>query len=174
MITLKIEDDEFILGSQELPEVISSLDDESTNTAFFEKLSHHPSFWVRAAVAQKREIDFVTILRLSEDKDLNVLQNLAKNRTFRSVAKFNDLKRLSAIGDSQLSINLAHQIDDYQSCDSGQIIEIFMRNTDPHVREALATNWCLSKKILKRLQKDKDPMVREAASYSLKSKDRWQ
>jgi sulfite reductase alpha subunit-like flavoprotein len=166
MITLKIEDDEFILGSQELPEVISSLDDESTNTAFFEKLSHHPS--------QKREIDFVTILRLSEDKDLNVLQNLAKNRTFRSVAKFNDLKRLSAIGDSQLSINLAHQIDDYQSCDSGQIIEIFMRNTDPHVREALATNWCLSKKILKRLQKDKDPMVREAASYSLKSKDRWQ
>jgi len=164
MCSLKIDGEEYFIGSAAIESLVGSTPDHIANTKMFAALAKHPSSSVRQAVAYKDKINTETAMLLSLDTDLEVLRSIARNEAFKKNASEEDLKRLIKIGDRNLSQTIASNIEGYENCEYNPIVDLILASADPSIRLSLAENYGTPKRILNKMANDPDPDVRNAAT----------
>lgn len=163
MTKLTIDGIDIEIGFAELADLVSYVKDHEDNQSFFAKLSQHPSARVRRSVADKAKIDEATAEILGKDEDLEVLRTIARNDTFKKVAKDADINRLAQLGDAELCSSIASDLENFENCDTSKIVDLLSTSKDPGIRMAIAENWNTPKKVLKKFANDPDLDVRRAA-----------
>ena len=162
--SLKVDGEEFLIGSHAIESLVGSARDHVANTKMFVALAKHPSSSVRQAVAYKDKINPETAMALSNDSDLEVVRTIARNEIFKKIASEQVLKRLLEIGDRILSDTIATNLKYYENCDYDPIVEIILASKDPAIRLSIAENYDTPKRVLKKMANDPDPDVRNATT----------
>ena len=153
------------LDSTALADVIRNLPDTEAYKKFYEGLITHPSSRVRSNIADKEQLGEEAILQLAKDASVEVLRNLARNRTVREVLSL-ELTLLIIERDVEVADTIASYVEDWSN--TIEIAKILKNHTDPQVRFSLANNRGTPKTILRQQLKDPEESIAAAAKENLR------
>lgn len=153
------------LDSTALADVIRNLPDTEAYKKLYEALIAHPSSRVRANIADKEQLGDEAIHLLAKDGSVEVIRNLARNRTVREVLSL-ELTLLMIERDVEVADTIASYVEDWSN--TMEIAKILKNHSDPQVRLSLANNRGTPKTILRQQLKDPEESIAIAAKENLR------
>lgn len=154
------------LGSEAVSGLTGRLPDAAENKVVFGYLAQCASSEVRADIAYKDNLNEETVEILSQDASIEVRRRLCGQAPFREWASTEILlEYISA--DIDCAKTIAGSVGDYSNADANKVAIELCKHSDPDVRNALAGNWGVPKKLMKQLLSDPDASVRSSAKRTL-------
>ena len=89
------------LGHEAVESVLYYIPDTEENAGIFAALAKHPFPRVRERVAEKRNLDQETLMKLAEDTDPRVVASVAYSEGFKEEASLDQLKKIMEKEDEQ-------------------------------------------------------------------------
>ena len=164
-ITVSVDSLSIELCAESVENLVGSLSESEEYKDFYRVLAAHPSSGVRSAIASKDKIDAETVRLLSQDPVPNVRLGVLVGEAGRAHLTEAQLTSL-AEGDLVCAETIAGNLGAFQ-LESDNLAQLLAKHTDPKVRQCLASNYNVPKRLLKQLLRDPDPQVRRSAQSSL-------
>ena len=154
------------LSYEEVSSIVSNFPDNKSSNDFFLLAAQHAASAVRENVAYKDHLNSDVIEILSKDSSISVLRNLVRSEAFRENVTQEELVELIKL-DTQIAQTIANSIESYEQVDANELASLLSKHEDPSVVYNLASNWSVTKKIVKTLLKHPDPYVANEAKKRL-------
>lgn len=150
------------LGSSEVAVLAGALFDHEGNAQVFDLLSRHSDCPVREAIASKSNLPISAVSRLAGDSAMSVARALLGSK--EACARLtNDEVFALCRRDPDLAGMVACSYEDFV-LDDNTVINFLESHPDTQVRENLAGNPFVPKRVLRRIaQSDPDGRLRESA-----------
>ncbi|EFI36091.1 hypothetical protein Dthio_PD3538 [Desulfonatronospira thiodismutans ASO3-1] len=156
------------LGYDAVEDIMFSIPDKKRFNNIIKEFAMSPVPQVRMEVASRSAINKEIIDILLEDIQIDVLRNLVSNHRAQRMIPESTLLRLVRTHDFEILETIAENIDQFSMCDPGIIAENICRSENPKVRDLLAENEFVGKKVLEILIHDDDKEIAVKARITLK------
>jgi len=159
------------LGFDGLQNIIYYIPDTEENTQIFSALAKHPSAGVRAAVADKQNLDDETVMLLADDNDPNVSRGIPYNETFKNLVTLEQIKKMLE-KENDASINIINYAGTFMKV-SVEEVEQAIKDADikdPVILMEAARSYDLSSEYIEELTQHPDVSVANAAKETLKNR----
>ncbi len=155
------------LGYDAVEDIMYSIPDKKRFNNIIREFAMSPIPQVRMEVASRSAINREIVDILLEDTQIDVLRNLVSNHRARRMIPESTLLRLIRTHDFEILETIAENIDQFSMCDPGIIAENLRGSENPKVRELLAENEFVDKKVLEILSHDDDNEIAVKARATL-------
>lgn len=159
------------LGFEGLQNLIYYIPDTEENTQIFSALAKHPSSGVRAALADKQNLDDETVMLLAEDNDPSVSRGIPYNEAFKNLVTIEQIKKMLE-KENDTSTSIINYAGDFKKV-SVEEVEQAIKDADikdPVILMEAARSYDLSSEFIEELTQHQDPSVANAAKETLKNR----
>ena len=160
------------LGHEAVESVLYYIPDTEENAGIFAALAKHPFPRVRERVAEKRNLDQETLMKLAEDTDPRVVASVAYSECFKEEASLDQLKKIMEREDEQTLSNIIAYCGSFSKISVDEIAQAIkdLNIQNPYVLLQAANSYDMPTNFIEELTEHPDASVSSAAKEQLNNR----
>jgi hypothetical protein len=160
------------LGHEAVESILYYIPDTEENAGIFAALAKHPYPRVRERVAEKRNLDQATLMKLADDTDPRVVASVAYSEGFKEEASLGDLKKIMEKEDEQTLSNIISYCGSFSKISVDEIAQAIkdLNIQNPYVLLQAAQSYEMPASFIEELTEHPDASVSTAAKEQLNNR----